>query len=122
MHPHYSDEFLSARKAALESQKQDTEQELHRIARFDESAGSWVALQPEYDGGSSEDIGDSSSEAESLEANQAEVADLEQTLAEVVHALSKFDNDTYGKCETSGDWIEEERLVAYPAAKTCENH
>ena len=119
MESHFSTEFLNDRKADLLRQKQDLETSLHQIARFDDDSGSWVALQPEYDSGTTEDSGDSGSESEQLQNNQAQVADLEKTLNEVDYALGKFADSTYGKCETTGDWMEEDRLVAYPAARTC---
>ena len=119
MESHFSAEFLNDRKTDLLRQKQDLEASLHQIARFDDDSGSWVALQPEYDSGTTEDSGDSGSESEQLQNNQAQVADLEKTLNEVDYALGKFADGTYGKCETTGDWMEADRLVAYPAARTC---
>jgi DnaK suppressor protein len=52
-------------------------------------------------------------EAEALEAK------LQQTLAEVEHALDKLDNDTYGHCESCGQPIGALRLEAKPAARLC---
>jgi len=121
MNSRYSTEFLAARKADLLRQKSELEQELHQIARFDPAAGSWVALQPDYDQGSSEDIGDSSAETEALQNNQAQVSELEKSLEETDHALDKLAQGAYGKCEETGDWIAEDRLTAYPAARSCTN-
>lgn len=119
MDAHYSPDFLAARKAELERQKVELTQELHQIARYDEASGSWVTLQPEFNSGSTEDVGDRSDEAETFEENEAQVAELEKSLVEVGHALDKFANGTYGKCETTGEWLAEARLEAYPAARTC---
>jgi RNA polymerase-binding transcription factor DksA len=119
MDSHYSADFLSARKADLLRQKTEIETELSRIARFDESAGSWVALQPEYSADGTEDAAESSDESETLQDNQAQVSELEKTLVETDQALAKFTQGTYGRCETTGDWMDEARLEAYPAAKTC---
>jgi RNA polymerase-binding transcription factor DksA len=122
MDSHYSDEFLAERKADLLRQKGELEQELSAIARFDESAGGWVAIQSEADGGTSEDIDESSGESEEIQEHRASIDALEKTLVEVDHALAKLVSGEYGKCEVSEEWIEEDRLVAYPAARTCSAH
>jgi DnaK suppressor protein len=119
MNSHYSIEFLNARQADLERQKGELESQLHQIARFDGASGGWVALQPEFDSGTTEDVGDRSDEAQTLEENQAQVAELEKSLVETDHALAKFTDGSYGKCETTGNWLDEARLVAYPAARIC---
>ena len=48
--------------------------------------------------------------------------ELEARYRLVLHALKKFDAGTYGVCEESGEQIEEERLDANPAARTCKDH
>jgi len=40
-------------------------------------------------------------------------------LAEVEHALEKFDRGTYGLCENCGEPIDPARLEALPQAKLC---
>ncbi len=54
--------------------------------------------------------------------NTAITIDLEVRLAEVNKALEKIDTGTYGLCEVSGQSIEEDRLEANPAARTCKAH
>lgn len=119
MNSRYSQEFLDARRAELLQQKTDLENQLKQIARYDQAAGVWAPIQPDYDSGSPEDSIDSGVEAEALQENQAETVDLEKSLLEVTRALDKLADHTYGKCEITGDWIDEARLVAYPAARTC---
>jgi DnaK suppressor protein len=46
---------------------------------------------------------------------------LKETLAEVEHALSKFDAGSYGRCENCGQPIAPARLEAKPAARLCIN-
>jgi RNA polymerase-binding transcription factor DksA len=54
-----------------------------------------------------------------VEENKDAVLDqLEDRLLNVVRALSKIEEGTYGICEVSGEEIEEERLEANPAART----
>jgi RNA polymerase-binding transcription factor DksA len=49
-------------------------------------------------------------------------ASLSDQLREVERALRKFDDGTYGKCETCGEEIAEARLEAMPATRYCINH
>jgi RNA polymerase-binding transcription factor DksA len=50
---------------------------------------------------------------------QALVGSLRETLTEIDVALAKFDNGTYGTCESCGGPIGEPRLEAMPAARLC---
>ncbi len=50
---------------------------------------------------------------------QALVGTLRETLVEINDALAKFDNGTYGLCESCGGPISEARLEAKPAARLC---
>ncbi len=59
---------------------------------------------------------------EDLEEREAAKATLRERLREVNHALKKIDEDKYGLCEISGEKIEEDRLEANPAARTCKSH
>lgn len=60
--------------------------------------------------------------AEELEENTGIVNELEGRLNEVNTALQKIEKGTYGICEASGEPIEEDRLMANPAARTCKKH
>ncbi|MGI9022538.1 MAG: TraR/DksA C4-type zinc finger protein [Acidimicrobiales bacterium] len=44
---------------------------------------------------------------------------IEAELADVEHALCRLDDGTYGTCEVCGKPIDEERLLALPAARLC---
>ncbi len=122
MNSPYTPEFIQERKANLEAQKQAAESELAEVANYDDSSGAYIAKQPDLEQGAVEDVADNGTESEIWQTHQARVADLERTLSEVTIALDKIANDTYGICEANGDWIEENRLAAYPAAKNCSNH
>lgn len=50
---------------------------------------------------------------------EALVGSLLETLREVEHALAKFEEGTYGKCEVCGSDIAPARLEAKPAARSC---
>jgi RNA polymerase-binding transcription factor DksA len=52
----------------------------------------------------------------------ATLAELETRYRNVVRALEKIEAGTFGLCEISGEPIEEARLNANPAARTCVAH
>ena len=114
----YSPEFLADRREALLAQKSATEAELQKIARFDEASGSWMAIQSETDPDTTEEADETALESETTQTNMALVKELETTLNDTLAALKKLDTDSYGVCEATGAWIDEERLIAYPAART----
>lgn len=58
----------------------------------------------------------------SYENNNGVVNTLEQRLMEIDQALEKISTNSYGICEVCNQEIEEDRLTANPAAKTCKAH
>ncbi len=46
---------------------------------------------------------------------------IRQELAGIEHALHKFEEGTYGKCDNCGQSIDPERLEALPQASLCLN-
>lgn len=56
-----------------------------------------------------------------LERN-ATLSALETRYNGIRRALQKIESGTYGICEISGEEIEEDRLRANPAARTCKAH
>ncbi|MDQ3076713.1 MAG: TraR/DksA C4-type zinc finger protein [bacterium] len=59
---------------------------------------------------------------ESYEGNNAIVQELEARLSEIDDALTHIEKNTYGICSICGEKIEEDRLEANPAARTCKKH
>lgn len=59
---------------------------------------------------------------ESYEENSAILKQLEIRLNEVKEALKRVDDGSYGKCTVCNALIDEKRLEANPAAKTCKEH
>jgi len=58
-------------------------------------------------------------EAFELEKRMAMERSLRDSLADVTHALTKFESGDYGKCEMCGNAIEPDRLEARPQASLC---
>lgn len=76
-----------------------------------------------------EDIDESATEPDELadrqeefEEHGAEAQALIARKAEVTAALKRVADGTYGACEECGEKIEEDRLEANPAARTCKAH
>jgi DnaK suppressor protein len=119
MDSHYISEFINERKDQLVDLRYQTVSELERIAQYDADTDTYNATQPDYDAGSPENEGDEGDESEDFQTRTAMASDLSKTLKEIDEALEKIEKGTYGRCEANGNWIDEDRLVAYPAAKTC---
>lgn len=106
---------LTELKEKLLLQKQQLESELSRIAKPTEAEGDYTTKFNDI--GPDED--ENASEVEEYTDNLALENTLEKQLHEVLAALEKMENGTYGTCENCGKEISIERLEAYPAAKTC---
>ena len=119
MNSHYSPEFIPAQKEALLKEKERLEKELGGVAFFDESQGRYVPKYEEFSQGSSEDVEEAVDETVHFGENTAMANSLLQSLNEVVSALKDIETGKYGYCENCGNYISEERLRIYPAAKTC---
>lgn len=65
---------------------------------------------------------DKADQMEGFGNNNAILTDLELRLTDVIAALGKLEDGRYGTCETGGEAIEEDRLEADPAARTCKAH
>ncbi len=109
-------------KILLEIEKEKIEKELATVGRKNpDHTGDWEAVEPE-DGRDRADETEVADGIESYENNSAILSELEIRHAEIDTALEKIETGTYGICETGGEEIEEDRLEANPAAKTCKLH
>ncbi len=70
---------------------------------------------PDYDA----NFADSSQVNAERGENEVLANSLRESLAEVQHALGKFDGGTYGACEVCGQPIAPARLEAMPGARLC---
>lgn len=68
------------------------------------------------------DPNDVADRTEEYNIRTAELGELEKRWNNVRLALNKIKDGTYGICEISGEQIEEDRLEANPAARTCKAH
>lgn len=60
--------------------------------------------------------------AEEWNERRATLSVLETRFNNINRALKKIEEGKYGICEISGEKIDEDRLAAYPAARTTREH
>ncbi len=109
--------------------KQKLEQELGQLKNDLTKLGTqnpqnlpeWKLKQPEMDIMNA-DENEAADRNEEYHINSIILDKLVVRYNNVTSAIKKFENDTYGICEISGDKIEKERLDANPAARTCKKH
>lgn len=109
-------------RAKLEAEKAVLEEELTKLgSRNPSNPADWVASKPE-----GEEFGadrtDNAGVIEEIQGNYATLSELEGRLNNVLRALGKMEDGTFGICEISKEPIEVERLMANPAARTCITH
>ena len=110
-------------KRKLEEELQVVEQELNELGWKNPGTGEWETTGNELD--VSTPMADSNESADQLEdyqERQGETSTLEARRKDVMDALVKIKDGSYGTCEVSGEAIEEDRLEANPAARTCKEH
>lgn len=108
-------------RTRLTEEKAKLEAELATVGRKNPSnPNDWEAV-PE-DTGLEADPNDRADQMEEFGNNHAILKDLENRYNDVLAALARIENGTYGVCTVSGDPIEEDRLEADPAAATSKAH
>jgi DnaK suppressor protein len=108
-------------KATLEDTLATLTTELSAIAVHNPETDDWEALPVGADS-SEPDENDEADVVEEWNERRATVAVLETDYRNTKRALAKIAAGTYGICEVSGEPIEEARLHANPAARTCIAH
>lgn len=107
---------LDELKASLLAKKAELEENLRRIAKpVDAKTGDYTTTFDEV--GSDRD--DNTTEVEEYADNLPVEITLEEKLQDVLEALRKMEDGTYGICENCQEEIAIERLKVNPSAKTC---
>lgn len=109
-------------KSRLEAELKVVEKELDELG-LKVAKDDWEATGDTLD--VTTPMADSNEAADQLEEfseRQGQTAALEAQHKEVKDALARIEAGTYGKCEVSGEDIEEDRLEANPSARTCKEH
>jgi DnaK suppressor protein len=110
---------LEQLQSLLETEKSSLFEELSSIGMQNPITGDWQAVPMQTDGDAAADYTDQAGYVEDFESRSARLSEMERRYTEVLNALAKIDQGTYGICEKSGQPIEVDRLMANPAARTC---
>lgn len=98
------------------------EKELNDVGRKNpDNKADWEAEPADFDTDTADDS-EKADKMEEFEENTAVLKELEIRYNDIKDALVKIEKGNYGFCEVSNEPIEEERLIANPAARTCEKH
>lgn len=117
---HLDESKLLELRDALEAEGYTLEMELSDRGKKD-TAGDWTGAAVGEQGEES-DPNDVADNIEELAINVAVVEELEKRQRDIVDALEKMDEGTYGLCEEGGEEVSYDRLKANPAARTCIAH
>jgi DnaK suppressor protein len=110
-------------KSKLEAELKVVEKELNELGWKNPDTGEWDATGDTLDTNTPmADSNEAADQLEEFEERQAETATIEERRFDIKDALAKIDAGTYGTCEIGGETIEEDRLEANPAARTCKAH
>ena len=109
-------------KEKLEEELFLVEKELNSVGRRNpDNKNDWEAEPADFDTDQA-DESEKADKIEEYEENTAVLKELEIRYNDIKDALTKIENKTFGVCEISGEQIEEDRLIANPAARTCKKH
>jgi DnaK suppressor protein len=107
---------LDELRRRLEADRDSLKSEIDRIENEDVHAEN--QYDPEFSGYGNH-MAETATEIYEQERNLSIEQNLQQQLAEVERALTKFDEGTYGICDNCGKEIPLERLQAFPQATLC---
>ncbi len=112
---------LEELRAALETERENLEEELASHGRVQDETGNWEGSSEGFEGEEADPnlVGD---QIEELANNVPLVEELEDRHTDVSEALEKMDEGVYGLCEVCSEQIPLARLKANPAARTCIEH
>lgn len=109
---------LAELRRRLEQDRDDLNAQIEQIENEDVHAEN--QYDPEFSGYGNH-MAETGTEIYEQERNLSLEQALKQQLAEVEHALAKFEGGTYGICDNCGKEISSERLEALPQAALCIN-
>lgn len=110
-------------KIALSEELVNLENQLKTVGRKNPSnPNDWEAVEGGDSTTPNAEDGDVAEALESFDNNNAVLDQLEMRLNDVKRALEKIESGEFGKCDVCGEKIEDERLEANHAAKTCKVH
>lgn len=110
---------INTQKENLLTEKDMLIRQLSGLGLYDPLTHTFTAEADNVDKNIPHDVDEEADMFESFETNSSTGAILRERLADVENALQKIENNIYGICEVMNIPIEEDRLIANPAARTC---
>jgi len=117
---HLSTEQIDTLRTMLEDERVTLQASLGEHGA-QEANGTWDADSSGLEGEEA-DPADAADQIEELVNNVPLEHDLATRMLDIKVALDKIEGKTYGICETEGEQIPYDRLLANPAARTCIAH
>ncbi len=109
-------------KAMLETELQTVIEELKTVGRVNpDNPNDWEAVEPTHPE-SQADENEVADNMDDYENNTAILKQLEIRFNEIKDALARIEGGSFGTCAECGKEIEDDRLDANPAARTCKTH
>jgi len=109
-------------KTSLEEEFKKLKSELSKIGIENPyDPAEWDIKAPEMDIMNA-DENEAADRTEEIHVNSIILDELSVRYANISRALQKIESGTYGTCEVCSEQIDEDRLTANPAARTCKKH
>src|SRR3990167_6744706 len=108
-------------KEKLEKERDILLEELRDMGKLNPETGEWEAT-PEEQAFPESDQNDMADRFEDFEARSSMLKTLEPRLNNILKSLKGLNRESFGKCEVCKKDIEQDRLEANPAARTCKAH
>jgi len=106
----------------LQTELSELKEQLQKLGvRNPDTPSDWIA-SPSETSDAEPDPNDLGDRSEDWQENRGTLSALETRFNNLKRALVKINNGGYGSCEICNEVIEEDRLVANPAARTCKVH
>ena len=109
-------------KELLEKEQLELEETLARHGSKDSKSDDWQGGAAKDFKTEPADKNETADKMEELVVNVQLVEELETRYENILIALKKIEDGTYGICENGGEKIPANRLAANPAARTCIEH
>ncbi|OGI82882.1 hypothetical protein A3I95_02265 [Candidatus Nomurabacteria bacterium RIFCSPLOWO2_02_FULL_44_12] len=108
-------------KEKLEAERDVLLAQLGDMGKLNPETGEWEATPEEIDTPEA-DQNEMADRFEDFEERSSMIRTLEPRLNDILRALKAINKESFGKCEVCKKPIEDERLEANPAARTCKKH
>ncbi|MBP9711877.1 MAG: TraR/DksA C4-type zinc finger protein [Candidatus Pacebacteria bacterium] len=108
-------------KEKLEKEKDVLMEEMGGLGTLNTETGEWEAT-PEKTDFKETDQNDLADRFENFESRSSMISALGPRLNSILRALRGISKESFGKCEVCKKDIEQARLQANPAARTCKKH